>query len=229
MNLIRDFLGLFFPDICYSCGNSLYSNENVICTRCSLHMPETNFHSDPENPVARVFWGRVQLEAATALYFYKKGGAVQKLIHQLKYQGHQEIGIYLGNLLGSEMKHQGRYQTADCIVPIPLHRRKKKKRGFNQAELIGRGISQAMGIPVDTASVIRRTPTDTQTKKARYTRWENVSEIFEVADPSALEGNHIVVVDDVITTGATMEACLQALSSVPGITLSVATVAFASR
>jgi ComF family protein len=229
MNLIKDFAGLFFPDVCHSCGNSLYQNEKVLCTRCSLHMPETNFHSDPDNPVARVFWGRVRVRAATALFFYKKGGAVQQLIHQLKYRGQKEIGIHLGKLLGSEIKHQPSFDGIDCIVPIPLHRKKKKMRGFNQAELIGLGVSQALEIPMNVKTVIRQIASDTQTRKGRYNRWENVSEIFLVKDDTALQDKHVLVVDDVITTGATMEACLQALSRVPGITLSVACIAFASR
>jgi ComF family protein len=192
-------------------------------------MPETNFHSDPDNPVARVFWGRVGVRAATALFFYKKGGAVQQLIHQLKYRGHKEIGIHLGKLLGSEIKHQPFFDGIDCIVPIPLHRKKKKMRGFNQAELIGLGVSQALEIPMNVKTVIRQIASDTQTRKGRYNRWENVSEIFLVKDDTALQDKHVLVVDDVITTGATMEACLQALSRVPGITLSVACIAFASR
>ena len=229
MNLIKDCAGLFFPDVCYSCGNSLYKNEKVLCTRCYLHMPETNFHNDPDNPVARVFWGRVPIRAATALYFYKKGGSVQQLIHQLKYRGHKEIGLHLGNLLGGEIKRQPLFEGIDCIVPVPLHRKKKRTRGFNQAELIGIGISQVLGIPVDVEHVVRTVASETQTRKGRYTRWENVGQIFRVKDGPVLAGKHVLVVDDVITTGATMEACLQALGTVPGITLSVACAAFSAR
>lgn len=229
MNLIKDFAGLFFPEVCYHCGNSLFKNEKVVCTRCFLHLPETNFHNDPDNPVSRVFWGRVPLHAATALYYYKKGGAVQNLIHQLKYKGHKEIGIYFGNVLGSEIKHVPGFLGIDSIVPIPLHRRKLKKRGFNQAELIAIGIGQVIEKEVDCTSVIRNIPTDTQTKRSRYKRWENVSEIFEIRNVQKLIGKHILVVDDVITTGATMEACLQVLAVVPGIRLSAVSVGFAHR
>ncbi len=229
MNLIKDFAGLFFPAVCHSCGNSLYRNEKVLCTRCSLHMPETNFHNDPENPVARVFWGRAEVRAATALYFYRKGGAVQNLIHQLKYRGQKEIGIHLGNLLGGEISHQPLFDGIDCVVPIPLHRKKLRKRGFNQAELIALGVTRVLGVPLDTRSVARKIASETQTRKGRYTRWENVSDIFVVLDEAGLQGKHVLVVDDVITTGATMEACLQAMSRIPGITLSVACVAFASK
>ena len=229
MNLIKDFVGLLFPEVCYNCGNSLFKNEKVVCTRCSLHLPETNFSSDPDNPVARVFWGRVQLHAATALYFFRKGGAIQKLIHHLKYNGHKDIGIYLGNVLGSEIRHFPGLDNIDCIIPIPLHKKKLKKRGFNQAALIAEGVGQVIGAEVNSSSVYREVPTDTQTKKSRYRRWENVSDIFKVRDEQKLMGKHVLVIDDVITTGATMEACLQTLQKVPGIKLSIAAVAFAHK
>ena len=229
MNLIKDFVGLLFPAVCYNCGNSLLKNEKIVCTRCSLHLPETNFSSDPDNPVARVFWGRVQLHAATALYFFRKGGAIQKLIHHMKYNGCKEIGIYLGNVLGSEIRCIPGLDKIDCIIPIPLHKKKLKKRGFNQAALIAEGVGQVIGVEVNSTSVYRGVPTDTQTKKSRYRRWENVSDIFEISDEQKLMGKHVLVVDDVITTGSTMEACLQTLHRVPGIQLSIAAVAFAQK
>jgi len=227
MNLIQDFTGLFFPQACYICGNSLFKNENIVCTRCLLHLPETGFHSELNNPVSRVFWGRVPLISATALYYYKKGGSVQQLIHQLKYHGHKEIGIYLGTLLGSEIKNLPQYQNIDCILPIPLHRKKLKKRGFNQAEMIAIGIGQVLQKDVDKASVYRNISTDSQTKKSRYSRWENVGEIFKLSTDHGLTGKQILVVDDVITTGATMEGCLQTLLQIDGIQLSAAAIAFA--
>jgi len=229
MNLIKDFAGLFFPDVCYNCGNTLFRNERIVCTRCALHLPETNFHKDPDNPVSKVFWGRVPLQAATALYYYKKGGAVQNLIHQMKYNGRKEIGIYLGNVLGSEIKDLDHFETIDCILPIPLHRKRFKKRGFNQAEMIAIGLGQALNKEVDIRSLYRNISSDTQTKKSRYRRWENVSEIFKLREDHTLKGKHVLVVDDVITTGATMEACLQTLLKVPEIKLSVVSAAFAHK
>ena len=132
MNLIHDFAGLFFPEVCYSCGNSLFKGEKIVCTRCFLHLPETKFHKDPDNPVSQVFWGRIPLQAATSLYYYKKGGSVQNLIHQLKYNGHKEIGIYLGTILGSEINHIDQFKDIDCILPVPLHRKKLKTNTTSQ-------------------------------------------------------------------------------------------------
>lgn len=229
MNLIRDFAGLFFPEVCFGCGNTLYRNEKVVCTRCTLHLPETRFHKDPDNPVSRVFWGRVPLQAATALYYYKKGGSVQNLIHQMKYKGHREIGIHLGTILGAEIRSVEQFGDIDCIMPVPLHRRKLKKRGFNQAELIARGVGQVLETEVDCKTLYRQTASETQTKKSRYTRWENVSDIFKLTNGHDLRGKHILVIDDVITTGATMEACLQTLLKIEDVRLSVAAVAFASK
>ncbi|MCF8367652.1 MAG: ComF family protein [Bacteroidales bacterium] len=229
MNLIKDFISLFYPRLCYICENSLFKNEVVVCTRCALHLPETNFHLDEDNPVSRVFWGRVEIERATALYYYKKGGSVQTLIHQLKYHGHKEIGIYLGQLYGAQLMEVEDYKTMDMIIPIPLHKKKLKQRGFNQAETFARGLAGTMEKELVTDNVYRAIATSTQTKKGRYKRWENVSDIFRVREPENLANKHILLVDDVITTGATMEACLQTLKKINGTKLSVASIAFASH
>lgn len=228
MNFINDFISLLFAQLCFACGNSLFKNEEVICTKCLMHLPETNFHKEKNNPVSQVFWGRIPLESATALFYYRKGGSVQTLIHQLKYHGHQEIGDFFGKILGSKLLEEESYKTIDLIIPIPLHRKKLKKRGFNQAEVFALGLGKTMNIGVDTKSVIRAIETSTQTKKSRYKRWENVSEIFQVNNPESLANKHILLVDDVITTGATMEACLQVLHQIGNTRLSVASMAFAS-
>ena len=227
MNLATDFISLFFPRSCFICGNSLFKNEEVACTRCLLHLPETHFHREPENPVFQIFRGRIHIESAASFYYYKKGGSVQQLIHRMKYQGHREIGIYLGKLYGQKLKEEPRFSSVDTIIPIPLHRKKEKKRGFNQAEMIAIGLAESMKKELDTKSVIRVVASSTQTKKSRYKRWENVSEIFRLTDSKALENIHVLLVDDVITTGATMEACLLRLQTAPGIKLSVASIATA--
>ncbi len=227
MNLMEDFIALFFPVTCAVCGSSLFKNEYVVCTRCSAQLPETGFHKLPENPVTRVFWGRVSIENGTSMYFYKKGGSVQKLIHEMKYRGHKEIGIFLGRVYGAQLAETDHFSATDLVIPIPLHPKKLKKRGFNQAALFGQGLAESMGIKMDAKSVVRQVATSTQTKKSRYKRWENVSEIFRVKDPDAIAGKHILLVDDVITTGATMEACLKTMVKVPEVKLSVASIAFA--
>ena len=229
MSLITDFIALFFPQTCYVCGNSLYKNEAVVCTRCLLHLPETDYHKTPENPLHQIFWGKIPVVNASAMFFFKKGGSVQQLIHEFKYRGHHEIGTYLGNKYGYKLKAEEGYADIAKVIPIPLHPKKLRKRGFNQAEIFASGMAETMHADLDTHSVKRVISTSTQTKKSRYKRWENVSGIFEITDPAGLVNKHILLVDDVITTGSTMEACLQQLHTIEGIKLSVASIACAVR
>lgn len=229
MNLLDDFISLLFPKTCYACGNNLFNNENIICTSCLLHLPKTNFHKIEENPVSRVFWGRVNLITATSMYFYRKGGKVQHLIHQLKYKGHKEIGIYLGQIYGSQLMDIETYKDIELIIPIPLHQSKLKKRGFNQAECFARGLSESMKKELDIKSLVRQVATSTQTKKTRYKRWENVSEIFKLEIPENVNDKKVLVVDDVITTGATMEACIQTIQAAKNVQVSAASIAFATN
>lgn len=196
---------------------------------CLYHLPKTNFHHEQDNPVSKVFWGRVNLESATSMYYYRKGGKVQHLIHQFKYKGYQEIGIFLGELFGSELKESDDFKSIDLIIPIPLHRKKLEKRGFNQSEVFAEGLGKSMNVEVDTKSVIRTVATSTQTRKSRYKRWENVNEIFQLKNPDKLAGKHVLVADDVITTGATMEACIQVIQQSPGVKVSVVSIGFASH
>jgi ComF family protein len=229
MNLFDDFISLFFPKTCPACGYNLFSNEKIICSKCLYHLPKTDFHKDKDNPVSKVFWGRVNLASAAAMYYYRKGSRVQHLIHQLKYKGHKEIGLFLGELYGSELLTSEDFNKIDLIIPIPLHQKKLLKRGFNQSEVFANGLSKSMKKDKDTTSVIRSVATSTQTRKSRYKRWENVNEIFELKQPEKIEGKHILVVDDVITTGATMEACVQVILQAPGTKVSVASIGFASH
>jgi ComF family protein len=226
MTLIDDFIALFYPRTCMACGNTLFHNEEVVCTSCLLHLPRTGFHKIKDNPVAKVFWGRVNLESAAALYYYRKGGKVQHLIHQMKYSGHKEIGVFLGELYGGSLRKSQYFETVETVIPIPLHKNKLKKRGFNQAEMFARGIAATMDIEIDTDTVYRDVETSTQTKKSRYKRWENVSDIFKLRDSDRLSEKHVLVVDDVITTGSTMEACVNTLQKVPGIRISVVSIGF---
>lgn len=227
MNLFNDFISLFFPRTCYACGNNLFGNEEIMCLKCAIHLPETNFHTEENNQVSRVFTGRIKLENASAYCYYKKDGTIQKLIHQMKYHGHAEIGIYLGKIYGSKLIENPSYNNIDFIIPIPLHKKKYKKRGFNQAEKFAQGLAKSMNTEVNINIVSRVKASTTQTKKSRYNRWENVQEIFYVSEPNLYERKHLLLVDDVITTGATMEACLQALQVIPEVKLSVAAIAFA--
>jgi len=227
MSLADDFLSLFFPRICYACGNSLFKNEETICTYCLFRLPKTNFHLENDNPVSRLFWGRVRIEAAAAFCYYRKDGKVQNLIHQFKYKGRKEIGPFIGNLYGDHLKNTRSFKDIDLIIPVPLHPRKIRKRGYNQSELFGHGLSEAMAVKLDRKSLYRNHASATQTKKSRYKRWENVESIFSVQKDNQLGGAHILLVDDVVTTGSTLEACAQALLQIEGVRVSVVTMAYA--
>ena len=229
MSLFRDFLGLVFPEVCAACGSPLVLNENMICTSCLLHLPRAHFSKERDNPVSQVFWGKLDVYSATALFFFKKGSGVQHLLHQLKYKGNREIGIYLGSLLGDELMASELFSKVEAVVPVPLHPRKQRKRGYNQSEVIAEGICRSLMATMDTKTLIRVHYSDTQTKKSRYRRWENVKDIFSITSEMYLEGKHVLLVDDVLTTGSTMEACATALLTIPKLTLSVACIAFASR
>ncbi len=176
-----------------------------------------------------MFWGRVKLEGATSLLFYSKGGVVQKMLHDLKYKGNREAGIFMGQELGHELKTLQAFCSADMIIPVPLHPRKRRKRGFNQAEIIADGISDIMKIPVKTNILKRSTYSKTQTRKSRFLRWKNVEQIFFVKTPQSLEFKHVLLVDDVITTGATLESCCIQLAKAQDISISILTIAFTKR
>jgi ComF family protein len=224
---IEDFISLVYPRICALCGNSLWRSEEVICQKCEYHLPKTNFHLDPENPVSKLFWGRTRINSACAFLHFNKGNSTQVLIHKLKYKGRKDIGILLGNRYGLYLKNSPPFSDISWIIPVPLHRKKLIARGYNQSEQFGLGLSSAMGVPVENRELIRNQETETQTKKSRFKRWENVSETFMVRDPQKLEGSHVLLVDDVITTGATIEACVLVLAPVPGIKISIAAIAVA--
>ena len=227
MSLFEDFISLIFPNNCAACGNNLFEHEEVICSLCEFHLPQTNYHMDYDNPVAALFWGRARIKSAAAYYHFNKGNRVQRLVHLLKYKGRCDVGIYLGKQYGHYLKNMPLFRSVQVIIPVPLHRKKLLKRGYNQSEQFAMGLSQSMNLPVNTTSLVRTRASQTQTRKSRYNRWENVSQIFEVSDPESLKDKHILLVDDVITTGSTMEACIAALQSIPGIQVSVAAIATA--
>jgi ComF family protein len=194
-----------------------------------MHFPETGFQKHPDNPVSRILWGRIPIEGATALYYYRKKGSIQKLIRLLKYKGHREVGIFLGHLLGNAIAGDPKFRKIETIFPVPLHPKKMKIRGYNQAALIAEGMGEILERPVEYNALIRKKATSTQTKKSRYTRWENVEDIFQLNPAMKEVPKHVLIVDDVITTGATMEACLQVLSPLREIKLYAAAIAFSEK
>lgn len=224
---LDDLLHLVYPKLCAACGRTLYRNENILCSHCLIHLPKTFYHKDHANPLFHLFWGKIPIEMITAFYFYNKGNKVQNLIHQLKYNNRPDIGIYLGKRYGQYLKNDELLKTIDLIIPVPLHQNKLKKRGYNQAEKFADGLAESMNVKVDTSSFIRKVETETQTRKSKQERWENVKNKFEVIAAENIKGNHILLVDDVITTGSTMEACAQVLLSIEGVKISMAGIAAA--
>ena len=225
MKLINNILSLFYPRLCAACGDALQQNEQCLCLNCMLHLPETQFHKIHFNPLRQVFDGRVPVEEVTALMSYKKSNRTQKILHNLKYKGQKEIGSVLGEYLGGQLITEKRYRDIQYILPIPLHPKKQRKRGYNQSEWIAMGLSKGMGIPYLTDVLVRTEFTDTQTRKSRFARWQNVKEVFAVEHSEKVEYTHVLVCDDVLTTGATTEAAIRKLIEVPGVLVSVATLA----
>lgn len=218
---------LLFPRLCVVCGDKLIEQEQWICLHCLHHIPRTNFHLEPENPVAQLFYGRVTIEHATAFFYFSKGSKYQSLLHNLKYKGMKELGTEIGKQFGIDLLKSESFASVDVICPVPLHPLKEKKRGYNQSWWIASGIAQQMQKQLSDDNLKRITATETQTRKARFERWQNVEGIFELADPQAFSGKHILLVDDVVTTGSTLEACAQAIISKTDARVSIATLATA--
>jgi ComF family protein len=222
-----DFISLLFPRLCYACGNHLLRNENLICTECYVVIPRTKYHLESGNPVAQLFWGRCVIEKAAAFSYYNKGSRIRNLIHNLKYKGIKEIGYELGRIYGLSLKSSGFTADIDLIIPVPLHPSKKRIRGFNQSDLISQGLAGVTGLSVDTNTLVRTLVSVTQTKRSRYERWTNVEGIFHVTNPEIIKDMHILLVDDVITTGSTIESCANELLKVEGVKVSVIALAYA--
>ena len=220
---------LFYPSLCLACERKDVSRKQILCVRCEDKLPRTNYQQFKENEFTQKFWGRIPLETASSLYFFEKESKAQKLIHNLKYKGKQKVGIMLGQVLGRLLKESSHYQDIDVIIPIPLHRKKERQRGFNQSDVFAQGLSEGMEIPWQRDVLIRTKYTATQTKKSRKERFENVIEAFHILNPEKIEGKHVLLVDDVLTTGATLEAGAVKILEVPNTKISFATIAFAKN
>jgi len=227
-NHINNFLALFFPEVCAGCGCTLVNGEAELCTSCVVTLPRTDFHLIPDNSVARQFWGRVPFVFCGAFLFFSKGTKVQSLLHQFKYNDRPEVGTRLGELYGAELKKVTDLQLPDVVVPVPLHPRKQNKRGYNQSEYFATGLAKALSIPVSCDTLKRGSFTASQTKKSRFSRYENMKEVFFIDDERAFANKHVLIVDDIITTGATIEACANAIQQIPGVSISIAGIAFTS-
>ncbi|MBC5774587.1 ComF family protein [Pontibacter sp. KCTC 32443] len=204
--------------------------ERYICTECNIKLPYTDFHehgTTEHNPLQRRFWGKVPVRFAFSYLYFNSKGSVQRLLHQLKYKGAKELGEHLGLRYGSILQEYQYHDQIDLIVPVPLHKQKQRKRGYNQSEWFAKGIGAAMGVPAK-ADVLKRTiNTTTQTQKNRLSRWQNVEQVFEVTKPEQVKGRRVLIVDDVLTTGATLEACAITLLAAGATEVSIATIAAA--
>jgi ComF family protein len=221
-------LHFFFPQSCIGCGSDVIENENLICLNCINDLPLTNFATHANNPLEKKFWGRLALTSAMSEFYFSRDSIIQNMIHELKYRGNKKAGHYFGNLMGKSLLNSNRFHI-DAIVPLPLFERKEKMRGYNQSEMICNGIAEIINKPVIKNNVIRKVFTETQTKKHRLERWKNVADIFSVTRPSELEGKHLLLVDDIITTGATIEACGSEILKIKDTKLSIASFAIASN
>jgi len=224
-----DFLSLFLPRLCLGCRAHLVRGERVLCTDCLLSMARTDFHRKRDNTLEQAFWGRCLVERAAAFSVYNRGSRIRKLIHALKYNGRTEIGRMLGELYGNILAESGFMTDIDMIVPVPLHPARQRQRGYNQSDYIAFGLSDASGVAVKKNIIRRAIKTGSQTKRGRYERWENVKSLFFVPDPEVVMGRHILVVDDVITTGSTMEACVNALHEAGEVKVSLVALAAAQK
>lgn len=226
-NPFIDLLNLIYPDLCAVCGRTLIKGEKIICISCICNIPKTNYHLQPGNPVEKLFWWKVAVVRGSSFFFFTKGSPFQKLLHELKYKGNKEVGEVLGKYAGIDLPDSPEFCTVDIIVPVPLHPKKQAKRGYNQSEWIARGLASAMQKPIDTKTLVRIRENATQTRKTVFDRYENTQDIFALKDRATFSGKHILLVDDVLTTGATLEACIQALQESPDIKVSVFTLACA--
>lgn len=221
---IKDFFGLLYPNYCQICGRSLSRGESICCVRCIAELPYTEFWRYDDNPVAHRFWGQVEIEAACSLLYFRKGSGIRHLVHLLKYRSETRIGYKLGYLLGLYLKQEPSYQSVDVVVPVPLHAQRLRARGYNQSDYIADGVADAMGITKNTSMVIRRKATASQTRKNRHERYSNVESIFSVPNPDMALGKHVLLVDDVITTGATVGECAKALLQAASCRVSIASL-----
>ncbi len=228
-NIFNSTLHLFYPHVCTGCGSDLLEADNLLCLKCIHNLPHTGFATLANNPVEKYFWGRIPLTAAYSQFYFSKEFLIQHLIHQFKYKGDTEIGFYLGEMMGKTLQKSNRFSSIDALIPLPLYADKEHKRGYNQAAVICNGMSAVMNVPVLNGAIIRQHATETQTRKHRTERWENVKQSFMVAKADELAGKHLLLVDDVVTTGATLEACGHIILGVEHVKLSIATLAYAAK
>ena len=229
MSLINDFLSLIYPRQCSACNRLLYAHETHLCNLCAVSLPRSGFEGQRNNELELIFAGRVPVEAATSFLLFEKTGRVQQVLHKIKYHGGKDLAQELGKMYGRELAGQASLGELHMIIPIPLYPKKLKERGFNQSEAFAIGLSEALNIPVRNDLLLRKSATATQTRKKKFERWENVEGVFELTKPDELVNKHVLLVDDVITTGATIDAAWQCMKIVEGLKISLASIAYAQK
>lgn len=225
MRLLKDLFYLFYPKLCVVCDEKLIENETVLCTVCRHDLPLTNYTSYKNNKITQIFYGRVIIQKGFSLLFFRKKSATKKLIHDLKYKGNEEIGVFFGNWLGEILKHNKEFKDVDFIVPVPLHPKKLRERGYNQVTKFGKSLNTHLKIPFIENNLVRISSSKTQTFKARFERFKNVSTKFLLKNPAFFDHKHVLIIDDVITTGATLEACSKEFEKSKNCKISILTMA----
>src|SRR5690606_25683620 len=241
VQFVRDSFALLFPELCVGCKQVLVYQENHLCTNCIYNLPKTNFHLDPDNLAAKQLMGRVPVLNVSSFLYFSAGSIVQRIIHHIKYKNGFAVAEWLGELYGQQLKNSKLFSITSTelldkssassdyqvIIPVPLHKKRLRSRGYNQSDYLAKGLSNALGIETDLYNLVRIAHNESQTKSTtRYERFENISDAFRVSNPELLENKHILLVDDVLTTGATLEACCIALLQIPNVKVSIATLAF---
>ncbi len=223
--MLRDLAYLFYPIYCASCNGALYKNEKLLCTTCRHELPLGNFHNVNAKKIEKVFYGRVKIENAASLFIFQKDSLIQNLIHNLKYKGREEIGEELGKWLGEKLAQNPDYQKIDVVIPVPLHKKRLRERGYNQVKKFGIEIAEKLNASYIDSVLKKNSYHKKQSKHNKGSRWINISETFGIQNESLVANKHILLVDDIITTGATIEACIEALKAIPNIKISIATMA----
>lgn len=225
--LASGLLHLTYPDLCVACRRELPAHHGCFCLKCRLKLHPSDMHSLPDNEFTRRFWGRLPLTAGGAMYYFNRHSPIQKALHRLKYRNQPDIGLQIGRAYGRLLAPAPGFDSVDFIVPVPLHPKKEKLRGYNQSAVFGRGLSETLGVPLLENALVRSRFANSQTHKKRLERFQYLQNTFVLPKPQALAGKHILLVDDILTTGATLELCGAALFEAPGLRLSMATIAIA--
>ena len=226
-DLCSGFLHLLYPELCVACGEAMPAGDACFCFRCQLKLSASDMYRMRDNEFTGRLWGRLPIESGAAMYYFTRRSPVQQALHRLKYHNQPDIGVKIGRMFGRKLKASDVFGSVEAIIPVPLHPEKERLRGYNQSAMFAQGISETLEVPVLNKALVRRMFTETQTKKKRMERFKNVDDVFIVDKPALVQGKHVLLVDDVLTTGATLEVCGQALLQVPDTKLSLATIAIA--